>query len=66
MGPNELDTFCVPLIFDFEDIKNSCVYDQEGNYCFPKMLNLSYSYIHDKEILLVDLGQEFILFVQIK
>ncbi|EAR83282.2 Sec23/Sec24 zinc finger protein (macronuclear) [Tetrahymena thermophila SB210] len=63
MSPTELDSQFVPIIFDLEEIKNSKVYDEKGQYVFPKSLSLSYQSIYDKEIILGDFGKEFIIFI---
>ncbi|KAL4460268.1 hypothetical protein ABPG74_000019 [Tetrahymena malaccensis] len=63
MSPTELDSQFVPIIFDLNEIKDSKVYDEKGQYMFPKSLGLSYQSIYDKEIILGDFGKEFIIFI---
>ncbi|KAL4507281.1 hypothetical protein ABPG72_002074 [Tetrahymena utriculariae] len=63
MSPTELDSQFVPIIFDLQEIKDSKVYDEKGQYIFPKSLSLSYQSIYDKEIIIGDFGKQFIIFI---
>jgi hypothetical protein len=63
MNPIELTRKFVPLIFDINDIINTNTYDPEGNYVFPKTLELNYNSIYEKQIVLIDIGNKFIIFI---
>lgn len=63
MSPNELDTLCVPFLFDLQQISYSKTNQNSEFYSFPSMLNPSYENIHEKEIIIADIGTEFIIFI---